>query len=65
MENQSNQNSDENQDKNLLPEDPAPLNIPTTIEHPIKVSTPIVDLPHHSHLHDILPELELNTGCGF
>ena len=61
VENQSNQNSNENP----LPEDPAPLNIPTTLEHPTEASTPIVDPPHCSHLHNTLPEPELNTRHGF
>ena len=62
-ENQNNQNSNQNQ--NPLPVDPAPLNIPTTLKHPIEASTPIVELPHCSYLHDMLPEPETNTGHGF
>ena len=64
-ENPSNQNSNKIQNKNLLPEDPAPLNIPTTLEHSIEDSTPIVEPLHHSHLCVTLPEPELNTGHGF
>ena len=65
VENQSNQNSNKNQNKSSLPEDPAPLNIPTTLEHSIEDLTPIVEPLCHSHLHNMLPEPELNTGHGF
>ena len=65
VENPSNQNLNENQNKNLLPEDPAPLNIPTALEHSIEDSTPIVEPLHRSRLCNKLPEPEPNTGCGF
>ena len=65
VENLSNQNSNKNQNKNSLPEDPAPSNIPTALEHSIEDSTPIVEPLHCSHLCNMLPEPELNTGHGF
>ena len=65
VENPSNQNLNKNQNKNLLPEDPAPSDIPTALEHSIEDSTPIVEPLRHSCLHDTLPEPELNTGCSF
>ena len=65
VENPSNQNLNEKQNKNSLPEDPAPLNIPTALEHSIEDSTPIVKPLHCSCLCDTLPEPELNTRHGF
>ena len=65
VENLSNQNSNKKQNKNSLPEDPAPSNIPTALEHSIEDSTPIVEPLRRSCLRDMLPEPELNTGCGF
>ena len=65
VENPSNQNSNENQNKNSSPEDPAPLDIPTALEHSIEDSTPIVEPLHCFHLRDTLPEPEPNTGRGF
>ena len=64
-ENQNNQNSNENQRENLLPENPAPLNSPTTPQHLMEASTPIVEPPRRSHVCNMLPEPELNTGHGF
>ena len=64
-ENQNNQNSNENQREYSLPENPAPLNSPTTPQHPMEASTPIVEPPRRSRVCDTLPEPELNTGCGF
>ena len=65
VENPNNQNSNKNQNKNSLPEDPAPSNIPAALEHSIEDSTPIVEPLHCSHLHNTLPEPELNTRHGF
>ena len=65
VENPSNQNSNEKQNKNSLPEDPAPLNIPTALEHSIEDLTPIVEPLHCSCLRNTLPEPELNTRRGF
>ena len=64
-ENQNNQNLKKYQSTNPSPKDPAPLNISTTLDHPIEASTPIVDPPDCSCLCDMLPEPELNAGCGF
>ena len=64
-ENQNNQNLNENQSENLLPEKPAPLNLPTTPQHPMEASTPIVEPPCRSCVYDTLPEPEPNTGHGF
>ena len=41
------------------------MNIPTTIEHSIEDSTPIVEPPCHFCLCDTLPEPEPNTRHGF
>ena len=64
-ENQNNQNSNENQREYSLPENPAPSNSPTTPQHTMEASTPIVEPPHRSRVCDMLPEPELNTGCSF
>ena len=65
VENLSNQNLNENRNKNSIPEDPAPLNIPTALEHSIEDSTPIVEPLRCPCLCDMLPEPEPNTRCGF
>ena len=64
-ENQSNQNSNKNQRQNSLPENPAPLNSPTTPQHSMEASIPIVEPPRRSCVCDTLPEPEPNTRCGF
>ena len=64
-ENQNNQNSNQNQKENLIPENLAPLNSPTTPQHPMEASTPIVEPPRRSYVCNTLPEPELNTGHGF
>ena len=64
-ENQNNQNLNKNQKENLLPENPAPSNSPTTPQNPMEASTPIVEPPRRSRVCDMLPEPEPNTRHGF